>query len=238
MLNKYKLFIFPAFILWVIAATPVSATPTALNNAYNADVTDGGALILYLSGDWGNNKYDDGHDFGASYGLMGQFEIGFSWRLTAEDDFRQDPTFDAKFRFDLGGDKMDCEGDCADCGGCDTTGVAIGVDNINFDEDALGNFVPYIVYTHDFDGMRGHAGYAFEEDNGAIFVGLDHDTGDATLMWDWMQIDDGEDWQTAFGFSMPFQWLDDNWCFTSNLTFSSNSTHADVWYAEFSYEIP
>ena len=86
--------------------------------------------------------------------------------------------------------------------------------------------------------MRGHAGYAFEEDNGAIFIGLDHDTGDATLLWDWMQIDDGEDWQTAFGFSMPFEWFDDNWCFTSNITFSSNSNYSDVWYAELSYTIP
>jgi hypothetical protein len=227
-------------------ALPASAYPTKINNAYNADVTPACALDLHLWGEWGNNKYDDGHFLGASYGIADMAEVGFSWRLTEDEGYRQDPTYDVKLRFDLGEKPETCcadgEGTCEEgCTGCPcrtSTGLAIGADNINFDEDTLGKIIPYIVYTHDFEDMRAHVGYSFEEDNGAIFAGLDFDSGDATLKFDWMQVNDGNDWEAAFGFDMPFQLYDDNWTFTSYLTFASDSDASDVWHAEVSYLIP
>jgi len=219
----------------IFLAAPVFADPSGNNITYNADVTGANELVLIFSADWGNNKYDDGHFIGFSYGLMDMIEIGGNWRLTEDEDYRQDPIFDAKFRFDLG---EDCE-----CPGCEnqcrtTTGIALGADNINFDEDENGSIIPYVVYTHDFNGLRASAGYAFEEDNGAIFVGFDADTGDATLMWDWMQENDGDDWRAAVGCEMPFDWFDDNWTFVTHLSFSSDSTASDIWYVEFNYAIP
>lgn len=226
-------------MLSLLFTLPAMATYTGNNNTPSADITDEGTTILYAYGQWGNGKFDDGHYFGISYGLFDILEIGTDWRLTEDDDFRHDPTFDIAFRYDLGGeDKCDCGGECGDeCGGCwmDSTGLAIGVYNINFDEDLEGNFIPYLVYTHDFEGFRGSLGYSFEEDNGAIFAGFDAPTGDATVMGDWTQTNDGGDWDATIGFDMPFEWFDDNWSFCSFILFSSNDDEPDVWHVEFSY---
>ena len=208
-------------LAWALAAVPAFATPTDICNAYNADITADGALVLYLWGDWGNDKYDDGHYVGFSYGLMDMFEVGGDWRITENEDFRQDPTLDAKFRFSLS-DEL-------------TNAIAVGVDNINFDEDVQGKFIPYIVYTHDFEGLRAHAGYSFEEDNSGAFVGFDAATGDATLKWDWKQIADGDDWMGAVGFDMPFELMTENWVLSMFLTWSSNDDISDVWHAEINY---
>jgi hypothetical protein len=229
-----------AFIAWGLLAGPALAYPTNTNITYNADVTPDNQLILYLAGEWGNDKFDDGHYVGFSYGLMDIIEIGGTWRLTEDEDYRRDPVFDVKLRYDLGGTECDEGCDETEEEGCDgsridTTGIAIGVDNINFDEDKNGHIIPYIAYTHDFDGMRATAGYSFEEDNGAIFVGFDAAAGDAVLKWDWTQIDDGDDWMAAVGFDLPFVLTDDNWCFSSYLAFSSNDAYSDVWGAEISY---
>jgi hypothetical protein len=234
MMRRITLLFIIAAAAAIFLAAPVFADPTGNNITYNADVTAANELVLIFSAEWGNNKYDDGHFVGFSYGLMDMFEIGGNWRLTEDEDYRHDPVFDAKFRFDLGQD-ISCDGED---GYRTTTGIAVGADNINFDTDKNGNIIPYIAYTHDFEGLRATAGYSFEEDNGAIFVGFDAETGDATLMWDWTQVNDGEDWNAAVGCEMPFEWFDDNWAFATHLAFSSNSTASDVWYVEFNYTIP
>jgi len=226
-------------VIAIFISLPASATPSDTNITWNADVTADESLTLFTWAEWGNNKYDDGHYIGFSYGLFDWVEIGGDWRITEDEDHRQDPTFDAKLRFALSDEEDGC-GDGEGCGGScaciNTTAIAIGVDNINFDEDENGDFIPYIVYTHDFDGFRGHAGYAFEEDNGAIFVGFDTNAGDATFKWDWTQCNDGDDWLAAVGVEVPFELLDeDGWNFATYLMFASNDEMSDTWTVEFNY---
>lgn len=261
---KKLLFLIIPIALFAILALPAMATPTHTNNVYNADVTGDGELVLYLWGMWGNEKYDDSHWTGFSYGFGDFLEIGGSYRITENDDFRSDPHFDARLRYALAdfwkGDEEE-EGGCAEeeeggegeggcgegeggvcCGGAcsyvNTTGIAIGIDNLTGDEDVNGNMIPYIAYTHDFgDNFRGTAGYAFEDGNNAIFVGFDTTSGSGTYKWDWRQINDGADWQASVGFEFPFEAYWDNWAIASWLSFSSNQNIGEVWIVEVSYLI-
>lgn len=234
-----------AVSVWLIAS-PAMAVSSTTNFTWNGDVTPDDTWIFFAMGDWGTDKFDDNHEIGFSYGFEDFLEVGGRWRLTENSDFSQDPRFDAKYRFDIGGNEACCCGPgcsnseepccCGEVCNCgDSTGVAIGLDNINFDEDKNGKVMPYLAYTHDFGGLRGTLGYSFEEDNGAVFGGLDSAAGDVTLKWDWRQMNDGENWQTAFGLTMPFHFYDDNWNFKTFLTFSTDSTAPDIWHCEFFY---
>jgi len=244
MLKRFSLILLVGAVAFFIAA-PAWADFTGLNIVPDAQVQDDGALTFMVRGDWGNSGFDDGHYIGFSYGLMDYLEIGGSWRLTEDEDFRGDPTFDVKFRYNLAPEMEPCPGsdEEAGCGGCKglATGIAVGAYNINFDEDENGNMVPYLVYTHDFEGFRGSLGYSFEEDNGAIFSGWELDAGDGVLKWDWTQISDGNDWNSSVGFETPFywdDWLDGDWTIGSWLMFTSNDAGSDVWTVEVSYTLP
>jgi len=273
MIKRISLLLLVGAVVFFIAA-PAFADFTGTNLVPNASVQDEGALKFFLRGDWGNNKFDDGHSIGFRYGIFENFEIGGSWRLTEDEDFRQDPTFEVKFRFDLAPEKEGCgtememddddEGEdvedadeaedvdemddddememgCEGCGPVNATGIAVGAWNVNFDEDKNGKIVPYIVYTHDFTGLRGSVGYAFQEDNNAAFTGWAVDAGDGAVRCDWIQANDGEDWNAAVGFQTPLNWddvIDGAWGIESWLTFSSDDNASDVWTVKLTYDLP
>jgi len=273
MTKRISLLLLVGAVLFFIAA-PAFADFTGTNLVPDARVQDDGSLKFLLRGDWGNNKYDDGHFIGFTYGLLDYFEIGGSWRLTENEDLRRDPVFDLKFRYDLAPEKDGCdeememdnddetedadeaedvdevddddetemEGGCGGgCGYKNATGIAVGAWNVNFDEDKNGKIIPYFVYTHDFDGLRGSIGYEFQEDNDGIFTGWEFDAGDGVLRADWTQVNDGEDWNGSVGFETPFYWddvVDGEWTVGSWLVFSSDDNASDVWNLELTYTLP
>jgi hypothetical protein len=243
MLKRISLLLLVGAVLFLMAA-PAWADHSGNNMTPTAAVQDEGATPLLFTGEWGNAKADDGHYLGICYGLFGTMEIGGTYRLTEDDDFRLDPTFEFKYRYSLADEPEPCgmEGGCSGCGGCTAleTALAVGAWNINFDEDKNGSIVPYVVYTHDFTGLRGSVGYSFEEDNGAFFSGWELDAGETVLRWDWMQANDGNDWDAAVGFETPFNWDDwfeSNWTVGSWLQFSSDSAASDMWVLQFTYTI-
>ncbi len=230
MTNRILTILSIAVLAWFIAV-PAWATATRCNNTYNTDITDEGNTILYFFCDWGSGKYDDGHFFGISYGLMDWVEIGGTYRLTENSDFQSDPFFDIKVRYGF----SNCDDPDSDWG--HSGAIAFGLDNITGNEDENGSMIPYIAYTHLWSGdFRGHAGYSLEDNNTGLFFGFDTVAGDANLKWDWMQTNDGSDWITAFGFDIPVTIFDTDLGFCTFLTFPSNDNESEVWYVEFTYE--
>lgn len=220
-------------LAWFIAA-PAWATPSGCANTYTTDVTAEGNTILYLFGDWGNNKYDDGHYFGISYGVGDWMEIGGTYRLTLDSDFQSDPVFDLRLRHGLS-DEEECEG--ADSGWGHPGAVAFGLDNITGNEDENGSMIPYIAYTNLWcEGVRGHAGYSFEDGNNSIFIGFDAEAGDATLLADWMQTNDGGDWVAAFGVAFPLEIFDTEFGGCTFLSIPSDDAESETIYLELAYE--
>jgi hypothetical protein len=215
MLRK-SIFAVVSITIFVALCAPAFATATTVINAYSADVTPAGHAIIYLYGLWGNEKHDDAHYVGVSYGIGDFLEIGGNWRITKTEDYRHKPTADAKFHWDINKkDKL-------------TSAFAVGIDNVSTDQDKEGHNIPYVAYTQDFKDFRAHAGYSFEDDNRGIFVGLDAKTGEALLLWDWIQSNDGHDWITSFGAEVPVKVISEDFYASASLSFSSQESSSDV----------
>ncbi|MFH1676202.1 MAG: hypothetical protein ABIC40_04175 [bacterium] len=242
-----------SLMVWGLLAIPAMATPTHTCITPNADITPEMNVVVYGWGEWGANRFDDGHFAGISLGLFDIIEVGGSYRLTKDSEFRMDPTFDAKAHYKFN----------------DNITIAAGAYNFSGDEDKNGSMVPYGVLCYDFGGLRANVGFAAREKEkidevnpatgvpytwkewaekypnypgviaaSGLFVGFDTKAGDATLKMDWTQINQGDDWRTAFGFDVPIEILIDGWTVGSWLVFSSNDQIPDTWILELSYAYP
>ena len=257
MKTRYIITVAISLMVWGLLAIPAMATPTHTCITPNADITPAMNVVVYGWGEWGTNRFDDGHFAGISLGLFDIIEVGGTYRLTKDSDNSLDPTFDAKAHYQL----------------FDNLTIAGGAYNINSDEDKNGKMVPYGVVCYDFGGLRANVGFAGTEKEKSItfkvkqpdgtfkvsdpvpweefaakfptssrvmaasgvFAGIDSKAGDATVKMDWMQINQGDDWRAAFGFDVPFELLIDGWKLGSWLTFSSNDLIPDTWIVEMSY---
>jgi len=92
--------------------------------------------------------------------------------------------------------------------------VGIGATNLavtSEDRDKVGQPFKFVVMTHDFGGFRGHAGYGWQQNNNAGFVGLDKTVTfldrDLMLRADAIQIQDESQWLGSIG---AIYFLDNN----------------------------
>jgi hypothetical protein len=195
----------------------------SLASTYCAGVVGDRDLYFYSGSEIGENEFEDYSYMGLSYGFIDIFELGICWTFGDSSDILESPVLDGKINFSLDDDS--------------STAIAFGFDNCSGDSDKNGVAIPYIVYTQDFGGIRGHAGYTFERDNEAIFFVLDGDVGDTCLGVDWAQINDGSDWESSVSVWYPLEFIDENCALYSYYTFSSDSEESNTVTVEIEYTI-
>ncbi|MCX6646110.1 MAG: hypothetical protein NTY09_07120 [bacterium] len=180
-------------------------------------------LYFFAGTEIGEGEYEEFSYSGLTYGLLDTFELGICWTLADSDDVLESPVFDGKVNFSLDDESA--------------TAIAVGFDNLSGDSDKNGVAIPYVVYTQDFGGIRGHAGYTFERDNEAIFFVLDGDVGDTCLGADWAQINEGSDWESSVSIWYPLEFIDESCALYSYYTFSSDSDENGSLTIEIEYTI-
>jgi hypothetical protein len=201
----------PAHILPILLTAGLCSlifSPQVRATSYSAGVTEEHALYSYYGGAIGEGEFESYQYVGFDYGIGGFAEVGVCWTLG--DGFNQmtSPVIDAKLSYNA-----DEEG---------RTAFAVGLDNWSHDEDYNGNGKWYVVCSHDFNQVRGHAGYIFEDENNAVFLATDWDMGDISAGVDWSQIDDGKEWEASGSIYVPLPSINEDCAFYSYYTFSSD----------------
>ena len=165
------------------AAGPALASPSGLNNIPTADIVPEGILVWQAWGTFAEGA-DDSYVAGLKFGPAQDVELGMDYRLGSGDSGPL--SFQGKYRF------------LANQSGLSAT---LGLANINLDREQGGDIFPYVVLSQDLDGLRGHLGYEWQDDNKGLFVGVDRPAGkDLTLRADWTQTDDGDESMSSIGF--------------------------------------
>jgi hypothetical protein len=182
------------FILGVAltAAVPVFATPSGLNNIPTADTPGDRELVIQQFSTWGDDRQPD-YSAGMKMGLQpwGQkLEWGVDGHLAPDD--AGPAVFQAKYALQPANSWPT---------------LALGIANLavtSHERDRAGQPFTYGVISHDFTWLRAHAGYGFQHQNDAAFVGLDKTVTvfecPLTLRGDIIQIDDQDQWQASAGF--------------------------------------
>lgn len=181
-------------LAFVVSAT--QAQPSGLNNIPTADTTPDKTLVLQGFSVFGEDRkpgFFTGFKFGLTPHELVGIEFGLLGQLGPEDS--QNLTFHAKLGISPAVDWPRLGG---------------GIANVAFtddDQDDAGAEFPYAVISHDFEIVRLHGGYKFQEDNEGAFVGIDR-TFDVwerklTLRADAIQIEDESDWLGSFGLMFP-----------------------------------
>ena len=160
------------------------ASPSGLNNIPTADVVPENILVFQTWANLGPERSTDLF-FGAKFGVYKGVEIG----LDSEDS----GPIVAQFKVQ------------APVFGPDSKLLPlVGVENISTDTDRAGDLNPYIVFTYDFDFLRGHVGYNFQDDNLGAFLGVDTTVQlggrDLVLRADVRETSDGDELLGSLGF--------------------------------------
>jgi hypothetical protein len=185
-----------------LASAALAAHPgTSLNDIPIAEVIDWRTFELKAWVSTGEREEPDW--WGAvNFGVLDYAEVGIYGKLGPTDDNTRDPRLFGKFVYPLG------EG---------LPNLGAGLDNVTDDEDTLGEIDPYVVVTHDFGPVRGHAGYSFQQDDEAFFGGIDTSfnflEAPATAGLDVLQTDDGDEWLVSAGFDyeLPLDFVLETW---------------------------
>jgi hypothetical protein len=118
-------------------------SPSGLNNIPTADVAPHQVLVLQGYTSFGSDTQPTWFA-GFKYGAAENIEVGIDGRL-AGPGHSTDPALQLKYRF------------AVDPG----TAIAVGVANLTADTGRNGDSFPYLVVSHDFGPLCGHAGYSF-----------------------------------------------------------------------------
>lgn len=135
-------------------------------------------------------------------GILDYAEIGLYGMLGPADEDQGDVRFHGKFVYPFG------EG---------LPNVGAGVQNVTDDEDDNGNVDPFLVVTHDFGPVRGHAGYSFQDGDDGFFAAVDTSFDfleqAATVGFDVLQTDNGDEWLLSLGFEyqLPLSFVLESW---------------------------
>lgn len=135
-------------------------------------------------------------------GILDYGEVGLYGMLGPSDEDQGDIRFHGKFVYPLG------EG---------LPNLGAGLQNLTDDEEDNGEIDPFLVVTHDFGPVRGHAGYSFQDDDQAFFAGVDTSFDflelPATVGLDLLQTDDGDEWLLSLGFEyeLPLNFIVESW---------------------------
>ena len=193
-----------AFLAATLVAVSVHATPTGLNNIPTADTTGARTLVLQGFSTFGENR-GPAHFAGFKTGLdpLGQrVEWGLDSRIGPGSAGPAVLQFKYAVQLQAAGPTL-----------------ALGVANLALtkgDRDEAGQPFSYLVFTHDFGGMRAHAGYGLQNRNNAAFLGLDKTfkvfARDLMLRADLIQIDNRNQWLGSAGF---LYLLHKNWALES-----------------------
>ena len=177
--------------LAVLAPTLALATSTGLNNIPTADTPPDRTVVFQAFTNIGDERQTD-YVLGMKMGLRPfdqRLEWGFDGRIGESGE--QTVVLQAKY---------------AAQPWPNLPTAAVGVANLAFtshDRDEVGQPFIFIVASHDFGWLRGHAGYGFQTDNDAAFFGLDKTINvldrDLMLRFDMIQIDDGDQWLGSAG---------------------------------------
>lgn len=200
----------------------VTASPSGLNNIPTADVAPERTLVFQS---WGTFASGAGPDWtaGAKYGLIEGVEIGIDQRVGSDDTGPL--TFQAKYQIPGLGDALPVQ-------------PLVGVANVSDDRDEAGEADPYIVLTFDVEIIRFHAGYSFQDENEAVFGGLDKTfelmDRDLMLRADVRQISDGDETLSSIGFLyvLPYNFVFEGWG-----SFPSTSGAEDSLTAKLNYVV-
>jgi hypothetical protein len=218
LIMRYGCVVFMLIIMLSLCAASAWAAPSGLNNIPTADVAPTNVLVLQAFSSFGQDTPPSWFA-GFKYGVLENLEAGIDGRLDGP-GANTDPALQVKYRFPLD----------------PQTALAAGIANITGDTDKNGNTFPYLVLSHDFTGVRGHLGYSFENDNQALFVGLDKAVNTKlTLRADWIQVADGHESLSSLGFISPLNkdWLVEGWA-----TFPSQNGAQTGYVLKLDYVLP
>ncbi len=171
---------------------PVCATSTGLNNIPTAD-TPPHRTIVFQS--FANVRDETLDDYFAGFKTGLEFDLHrIEWGLDG--------------RMGEGGEEVVVlQGKYAVQPWDNLPALALGAANIavtSDDRDEAGQAFKFILGTHDFGWVRGHAGFGFQHQNDAAFFGFDKTITfldrDLMLRTDFIQIDGGNQWLASGGF--------------------------------------
>lgn len=176
----------------LVLSAELAATSTGLNNIITADTPGHRELVFQSFTNFGDEREAD-YVAGFKMGLRpwGQhLEWGYDGRFG---EGEADPAaFQFKYAFQPGEE---------------LPWVGLGAVNVApraKDRDEVGQPFEFVVLSHDFGWLRGHAGYGFGHDQDAAFFGFDKtvDFLGKDFMWrsDFQEIDDQDQWLGSVGF--------------------------------------
>lgn len=171
----------------LLAARPVWADSTGLNNIPTADVVPERVLVFQYYNNLGPDNVPD-HWTGFKYGLMRNVEIGLDGRIFPEKGEQGNFVVQGKVRFEL----------------TEPLSMALGITNLG-DRDRAGAEFPFGVLTYDLgSAMRVHFGGTSQNNNEGFFGGIDKTVKflyrDLTFRADVIQVNDQTDNLSSFGF--------------------------------------
>ena len=145
----------------LVTTTSAFATPSGLNNIPTADTAPQGTAVFQAFSTVGNDRHED-------------FNLGFKTGV----DLRP-----VKFEFGLDSHilpddagPLTVQGKVAVPFGDNLPTLGLGIANTTFsgaDRDKAGDPFSYLVLSHDFGFLRGHAGVGFQDDTALPFFGFD-----------------------------------------------------------------
>lgn len=205
----------------VLAARPVWASPTGLNNIPTADVVPERVLVFQYYNNLGQDNIPD-HFTGFKYGLMRNVEIGLDGRILPEKGEQENLVAQAKMRFEFS----------------EQLSMAIGVANLG-DRDRAGAEFPYGVLTYDLgSAVRIHFGGTSQNNNEGFFGGIDKTIKflDRDLMFraDVIQVNDQTDNLSSLGFIYD---LGNNFLIESWVSFPTETGKEEFYTLKLNYVI-
>lgn len=203
-----------------LAAVPVWATSTGLNNIPTADVVPENVLVLQFISDFANNDTPV-YTAGFKYGLFKNIEIGLDGNIFPQKGKTETLAAQGKLRFELS----------------DSLSIAGGIANLG-DRARAGREFPFGVLSQDFGFLRVHFGGTIQKDNEGFFGGIDKTftflDRDFTLRSDIIQTNDQHDTTASIGFIYD---IGHNFLVESWMSFPSESDKEDVLTVKLNYVI-
>lgn len=221
-MQKKNIFVTVLFICLMALTPKLFSSPSGLNNIPTADVVP--EKVLVVQG-WGNFSQGESPVYyvGAKYGPLKGVEIGIDGMVGSDDT--GPGTFQIKSQLPFFGEES-------------TFMPLVGVANISMDTDKAGKVNPYLVLTSDFDFLRVHLGYFFQEDNDGAFGGIDKTIqlfgNDFVFRADVLAINDNDDVLGSVGFLYVLPW---NFVLESWVSFSSQDDQDETLTVKLNYVI-
>ncbi len=180
-------------LLCVILVAPghlAWGSPSGLDNIPTTDSPSKGVLVLQTWSNIAENALTQQY-VGFKTGLTDDLEVGVDWK--ANDKTHGHPTLQAKYSFDIRGDRL--------------RGV-VGIANLSDSRDHNGEYFPYVATSLNAGLVRLHGGYAPQRYNEAFFGGIDKTVTfrgrNLQLKADAIQTNDKEDMLYSVGFLYEF----------------------------------